>query len=303
MLERILSAMFEEAGLAPRLSYRPKGEEIDGSIWFHGRTILIEAKWTGDPHPASSLYQFKGKVDGKLVGTLGLFVSIGGFSADSVDALVAGKELNLVLADGDDMRSIVENEISVIEALERKFRAAGDAGTPFLQLTAVVDVPAAVEGNRIVIVEGRSDVRLFESVRRVHGATGPVIFVPASGPMNMIPVTRIMLEVTSSVADLAVVVDNLDGQSFERLREEIEIVASDFGLKPSNVNVIMVQPDIEVALGLASPEIPWNKRHQLRRLSDIALDERVAAADVTGRTIENPSLTLLLDLIGVGSSI
>jgi hypothetical protein len=304
MLERILSAMFEEAGLAPRLNYRPKGEEIDGSIWFHGRTILVEAKWTGDPHPASSLYQFKGKVDGKLVGTLGLFVSIGGFSTDSVDALVAGKELNLILADGDDMRSIVENEISVVEALERKLRAAGDAGTPFLQLTAPVDAPSTVEGRRIVVVEGRSDVQFFESVRRVYGATAPVVFVPASGPMNMVPVTRLMLEVTGSVAGLAVVVDgDLEGRALEKLRDDMEMAASDFGLEPNNVSVIAVQPDTEVALGLADPEVHWNERRQLRKLSDDALDARVAAADVLGRASENPSLAMVLEMIGVGSSI
>ena len=61
LLERILATMFDDAGLAPRLTYRPKGEEVDGSIWFHGRTILIEAKWTADSHPASSLYQLKGR--------------------------------------------------------------------------------------------------------------------------------------------------------------------------------------------------------------------------------------------------
>ena len=61
--------------------------------------MLFEAKWTGDPVPASMLYQFRGKLEGKLTGTLGIFISIGGYSADAVDALVAGKSLNLVLFD------------------------------------------------------------------------------------------------------------------------------------------------------------------------------------------------------------
>lgn len=37
--------------------------------------MLLEAKWTKNPMPASSLYQFKGKIDGKLAGTLGLFTA------------------------------------------------------------------------------------------------------------------------------------------------------------------------------------------------------------------------------------
>lgn len=132
LFERILSAAFDEAGLRPRLSYRPKGEEIDGSIWFEGRTILVEAKWTRDPHPASSLYQFRGKVDGKLVGTLGLFISMSGFSTDAVDALVAGKDLNIVLADGDDVRAISEGKVDFREAFKSSCERPATPGHPSL---------------------------------------------------------------------------------------------------------------------------------------------------------------------------
>lgn len=300
MFERILAAMFDEAKLSPRLNYRPRGEEIDGSVWFQGRTVLIEAKWTSGPHPASSLYQFKGKVDGKLVGTLGLFISIGGFTKDSVDALVAGKELNVVLADGDDIRLIVENQISVTKALEQKLRAAGDAGTPFLQLSAPVGAPPQVEGQHVVIVEGRTDVRLLESVRRAYGVTTPIVFVPAAGPMNMVPVTRLMLEVTSSLAKLTVVTDaDLQETQIVRLHADIYALASDFDLDPEAVKVVAVQPDIEVALGLADPEEGWPNRRELHKLSDDDLDKHIAQADVLGRAAQNASLATVLGAIGV----
>jgi hypothetical protein len=76
--ERVLYDMLVEADMEPRSSYRPVGEEIDGSFLYGDRTLLFEAKWTRDPVPASSLYQFKGKLDGKLSGTLGAFISMGG---------------------------------------------------------------------------------------------------------------------------------------------------------------------------------------------------------------------------------
>jgi hypothetical protein len=75
--------------------------------------MLLEVKWRVDPQPASTLYQFMGKVNGKLVGTIGLFVSMSGFSPDAVDALVAGKELNLILMDGDDVRALVRGDIGI----------------------------------------------------------------------------------------------------------------------------------------------------------------------------------------------
>ncbi|QWC85585.1 restriction endonuclease [Nocardioidaceae bacterium] len=292
--------MFAEEGLEPRLSYRPKGEEIDGSIWFHGRTILVEAKWTGDPHPASSIYQFKGKVDGKLVGTLGLFISIGGFSSASVDALVAGKELNLILADGDDLRAIIDQKVTLVEALERKLRAAGDEGTPFLPLTAPVIAQTAAAGQHLVVVEGRSDVRFFESVRRVYMASRPVTFVPASGPMNMIPVTRLMLEVAESVATLTVVVDgDVEGPQADRLRADLDELVAEYEVSLDSVEVIVAQPDTEVALGLADPETPWRDRRHLRNVSDATLDALVADADLPGRAAANPTIARLLTSIGV----
>lgn len=55
-LEKILHAVLDDAGLSPRLAYRPKGEEIDGSFVIAERTMLLEAKWTSDPQPASALY-------------------------------------------------------------------------------------------------------------------------------------------------------------------------------------------------------------------------------------------------------
>jgi hypothetical protein len=43
-LEKIFYAMFDEAGLRPRSSYRPTGEEVDGSFRISGRTMLLEVK-------------------------------------------------------------------------------------------------------------------------------------------------------------------------------------------------------------------------------------------------------------------
>ncbi len=96
--ERVLKRLLDADGLEPRASYKAKGEQIDGSFYLDGTFILLEAKWHAEPIPASTLYQFKGKVDGKLVGTLGVFISMSGYSEDAVDALTAGKSLNLAAA-------------------------------------------------------------------------------------------------------------------------------------------------------------------------------------------------------------
>jgi len=150
--EGIIQAVLYRDDLKPRTHFRPEGEEVDGSFVLHHRTFLLEAKWRKDPRPASDLYAFRGKVDGKLVGTIGVFISMSGYSSDAIDALKYGKEINLILFNEQDFRLVCSGSISFAEAMERKLRYAAEEGQPFLPLApndatevAAVDVSDLVE--------------------------------------------------------------------------------------------------------------------------------------------------------------
>ncbi|MCV5215759.1 hypothetical protein OFC53_31460, partial [Escherichia coli] len=86
--------------------------------------FLLEAKWHKDPIPASDLYAFKGKVDGRLIGTIGVFFSMSDYSTEAVDALLKGKELNIILFGHNDLLSIEKRKITMREALKIKLRFA-----------------------------------------------------------------------------------------------------------------------------------------------------------------------------------
>jgi hypothetical protein len=105
--EGVLGQMLAEEEIRHVLAYRPSGEEIDGAFWWNTHTFLLEAKWQKDPIPASEIYAFKGKVDGKFSGTRGVFISMSGYSDDCVEALVYGKDLNILLFDEDDVKAII----------------------------------------------------------------------------------------------------------------------------------------------------------------------------------------------------
>jgi hypothetical protein len=124
--ERWLQLLLTEAGLEPRGGYRPVGEQIDGSFVLGGRMFLLEAKWVKDPVPASALYAFKGKVDGKLAGTIGIFISMSGFSDDAIEALRIGKDLNILLANDADVTQAARAGVSAM--LLFKLRAAAEGG-------------------------------------------------------------------------------------------------------------------------------------------------------------------------------
>ena len=142
--ERILSALLEEEGLDPRLHYRLAGEEIDGSFVLGHRVFLLEAKWQKHPITASTLYEFKGKVDGKLVGTLGIFISMSGYSKDAVDALTVGKDLNVVLLDGADVDICMEKSAGFKVLLLHKLRLAAEKGLVYPRLSGRLVTEASI---------------------------------------------------------------------------------------------------------------------------------------------------------------
>jgi hypothetical protein len=129
--ERLLNRLFFHEALEPRTGYRPAGEQIDGSIYLDGRVYLLEAKWHAEPLPASALYQFKGKVDGKLAGTVGVFISMSGYAKDAVDALILGKALNIILLDQRDIEAAIVRGNGFKAVLKFKLRKAAEEGAVY----------------------------------------------------------------------------------------------------------------------------------------------------------------------------
>ncbi|MER8219055.1 restriction endonuclease [Streptomyces sp. NPDC094143] len=150
--EEWLNRLLAAEGMFPRTSFRPAGEEIDGSFMYEGRFHLVEAKWWKDQVPASAIYQFKGKVDGKLVGTIGIFISMSEYSPDAVDALRVGKNLNVLLFDRDDVFAAATHGFGNV--LRHKLRLAAELGEVFVPYVATIkpsDKPLTV------VVEGMRD--------------------------------------------------------------------------------------------------------------------------------------------------
>lgn len=290
--EQVLKAMFEEAGMCPRSRFRPVGEEIDGSFIYRGRPMLFEAKWTADPVPASVLYQFRGKLDGKLTGTLGLFISMAGYAEDAVDALVAGKSLNLILFDGDDIRKIAySHDINIQTAIDLKLRAAVEEGTPFLPLPdpATPGLPALLAP--VVIVEGNYDAEIIRALIRIQGTQSSLTIVPAGGRLNLPLVALAQLSLLPGTKNVIIVVDG-DGKATE-IKQQIEQALS-AAVVPLDVNltIIAIEPNLETALNLAGESVR-------RRLPSNMLLEILQALDLDKLAAANVDLAQLLRWLGL----
>ena len=294
--------MFEEDDLEPRTSFRPTGEEIDGSILLGDRHILVEAKWTSSPQPASSLYAFKGKVDGKLVGTIGAFFSMNGYSRDSIKALISGKDLNLILFDGEDLDAIASEAIGIRAALLYKLRAAAEEGTPYAPLTGTNGVgettTIAVENRSeapallpatLVVVEGKSDEVIVREIIQA-GRLNPLTIrtVAVGGRSNL---GRIANFVTvGHQFDRLIILSDGDG-SAEKVRRDIYDQLDDDNLDDDRISVVVLEPSLGDAISVSRPDRMDDLGHTTRRtLTTVRLRELATT---------NPSIALLLDALGI----
>lgn len=127
-LEKLLIDLARLENLDAGPPYRGKGEQIDGYFVVDHRYFLLEAKWHRNPITASEVYAFQGKLRGKLLGTLGLFVSISGFAEEVPQVLAFGKEIDVLLADRIDIELALDEARTFNEMVRVKIRAAARTG-------------------------------------------------------------------------------------------------------------------------------------------------------------------------------
>jgi restriction endonuclease Mrr len=137
LLEKVVKDLFELFDLDPKASFRNTGEQIDGAFTFDSTDYLFEAKWQKDLVNAADLDAFAGKLSRKLDNTLGLFLSIGGYSEDAVKIHSSGRGM-MILMDGNDLMAVLEGRIDFVQLLLRKRRCAAQTGNIYLKIHEIL---------------------------------------------------------------------------------------------------------------------------------------------------------------------
>ncbi|MCZ7611786.1 MAG: hypothetical protein M5U17_16710 [Ignavibacterium sp.] len=118
--EMLINDVFEEEDILLKRSYHTsdnKSEQIDGAIEILNRVILFEVKWVAENLAASELYSFLGKIDNKLYGTLGLFISEKELSDNFLSAIARGRRRNVFIIHGSDINLIFKKDVSLKDYL------------------------------------------------------------------------------------------------------------------------------------------------------------------------------------------
>jgi hypothetical protein len=120
--------------LPHRRPYKIDGRQIDGSVTIGDTTYLTELKFTDSPMSAPDVDTFRRKVETKADNTMGLAVSMSGFTGPAVDA-AGGHRSPLLLFAHQHLYAVLGGALKLSELVNRVRRQASQMGKPFFDLS------------------------------------------------------------------------------------------------------------------------------------------------------------------------
>jgi len=114
-----------------RKPYISNGRGIDGSITIEGTTYLVELKFTSEQASAPDIDSFYKKVITKADNTMGVMLSISGYSSVAIQEASSAKT-PLLLLDYSHLYLILGGSMGLSDVIERIRRHASQTGEAFL---------------------------------------------------------------------------------------------------------------------------------------------------------------------------
>lgn len=135
LLENLLQRVFNLYDIPTENSFRRNegGEQIDGAFKLEGWYYLVECKWTQKLTDIRQLDSLYGKIGRSGKQTLGLFLSMNGWSDNVCPLLKQNQDKSIILMDGYDLRCVLNEQVDVNlrDLLLAKLARLNFGGEPF----------------------------------------------------------------------------------------------------------------------------------------------------------------------------
>ena len=114
-----------------RKHYNVDGREIDGSLTHEGTTYLVELKFTKNQCDVTEIDSLKAKVNKMADNTMGILVSIAGYSSNAVSD-ASGSKTTLLIFDASHLYLFLSGGMGFGEIISRVRRHASQTGEAYL---------------------------------------------------------------------------------------------------------------------------------------------------------------------------
>ena len=111
--------------------YVHKGRQIDGSLTVSGTTYLVELKFTTGPADATDIDSFYKKITTKADNTMGVMVSISGYSSVAKQE-ASGERTPMLLLDHNHLYMVLGGVMGLGDLINRVRRHASQTGEAYL---------------------------------------------------------------------------------------------------------------------------------------------------------------------------
>lgn len=114
-----------------RRPYVNSGRQIDGSLTLDGTTYLVELKFTASQADATDVDSLRSKVDDKADNTMGVMISISGYSSVAISQ-ASGRKTTLLLFDAMHIYLFLAGTLSFRDIIARVRRHSSQTGEAYL---------------------------------------------------------------------------------------------------------------------------------------------------------------------------
>jgi len=118
--------------ITARPPYKTEGRGIDGSLTLDGTTFLIEIKFTKEQSGAPDIDVFMSKIVRKADNTMGIFVSMSGFSSVAIEEASRDRTPMLLMDYSHIYNLILLDILSLQDVIRRIKRHASQTGQAYL---------------------------------------------------------------------------------------------------------------------------------------------------------------------------
>jgi hypothetical protein len=134
LLQDLLHRLFVLNEIPVKQSFQRNegGEQIDGAFRFEGWFYIVECRWREKLANIRELDGLLGQVGRSGVQTLGLYLSVEGWSSNVPNLLKQNQHKRLILMEGFDLRCVLDGHISLPDLLSAKLEHFNLKGEPYL---------------------------------------------------------------------------------------------------------------------------------------------------------------------------
>lgn len=122
-LEKIFTNLMNISGIPVEQSFKIVGEQIDGAIKYDGHYYLVEIRYRKKQANQTDISSVYLKAEGKME-TRGIFISMNGFTQETLFSLPKGKDIKVLLFDGVHISNVIFGCYTFQELLEHAISEA-----------------------------------------------------------------------------------------------------------------------------------------------------------------------------------